>query len=115
MLSDDLRARVNAHADREWPHVEDGDPDVNAARAVRRLTFRQGVEWAMAHTADEDLPISAERDRLRAGVEAALTYLDTEFERFRTDEDSDEPSTAWVPRDRLFDALCDVLEPGEPS
>lgn len=49
MLSDDLRARVNAHADREWPHVEGGDPDVNSARSVRRLTFRQGVEWAMGH------------------------------------------------------------------
>ena len=56
MLTDELRARVNAHADREWPHEEGGNLDVNSARAVRRLTFRQGVEWAMAHTADEDLP-----------------------------------------------------------
>lgn len=55
MMSDDLRARVNAHADREWPHVQDGDPDVNVARAARRLTFRQGVEWAMSHTVQEDV------------------------------------------------------------
>ncbi|WP_336633609.1 MULTISPECIES: hypothetical protein [unclassified Microbacterium] len=29
---------------------------MNTARAARRLTFRQGVEWAMSHTTDEDLP-----------------------------------------------------------
>lgn len=61
MLSDELRARVNAHADREWPHVDAGDPDVNSARAARRLTFRQGVEWAMSHTSDADLPESVQR------------------------------------------------------
>lgn len=55
MLSDDLRARVAAYADREWPHDETLGADVCAARAVRRLTFRQGVEWAMSHTVEEDV------------------------------------------------------------
>ncbi len=74
MLSDDLRKRVNAYADREWPHDETLGHDVCSARAVRRLTFRQGVEWAMSHTTDEDLPLSAEVARLRSVLRALADH-----------------------------------------
>lgn len=56
MLSDELLARVKAEAERRWPHLTGVGANTNEARAVRRLTFRQGVEWAMSHTTDEDLP-----------------------------------------------------------
>lgn len=41
-----------AEASRRWPHTPD-DPDVASARSVRRLTFRQGVRWALAHREEE--------------------------------------------------------------
>lgn len=47
MLSDELRTAVSEEADRRWPHVEGGDADLNSARAARRLSFRQGVEWSV--------------------------------------------------------------------
>jgi len=63
-------------------------------------------------TATDLMREAADRiDRLHVGVEEATAYLDSQFERFRTDEDEDEPGTAWVPRDNLFDKLCDLLEP----
>ena len=34
-------------ADRRWPHTP-GDPDAASARSARRLSFRQGAEWARA-------------------------------------------------------------------
>lgn len=46
MLNDEQRARVKAEADRRWPHT--GDADVDTIRAMRRLTFYQGAEWASA-------------------------------------------------------------------
>lgn len=63
-------------------------------------------------TATDLMREAADRiERLHAGVDAATDYLDSKFERIRTDEDPDEPAALWVPRDPLFDALCDVLEP----
>lgn len=46
MLNDEQRSPVKAEADRRWPHT--GDADVDTIRAVRRLTFYQGAEWASA-------------------------------------------------------------------
>lgn len=62
-------------------------------------------------TATELMREAADRiDRLHVGVEKAATYLDSQFERIRTDEDDDEPAALWVPRDPLFDTLCDLLD-----
>lgn len=47
MLSDRDRAHTLREADRRWPHDYDAAEAANTARAVRRLTFRQGVEWAL--------------------------------------------------------------------
>lgn len=35
-------------ASRRWPHTPH-DPAAASARSVRRLTFRQGARWALAH------------------------------------------------------------------
>lgn len=40
-------AHAAEEADRRWPHTP-GDPDTASARSARRLSFRQGVEWARA-------------------------------------------------------------------
>ena len=47
MLEDQDRARTMRESARRWPHDNDASEATNSARAVRRLTFRQGVEWAI--------------------------------------------------------------------
>ncbi len=54
-------------------------------------------------------------EALHAGVDDATAYLDSKFERIRTDEEEGERVALWVPRDPLFDTLCELLEPGDPS
>ncbi|UAJ79972.1 hypothetical protein IT072_02520 [Leifsonia sp. ZF2019] len=47
MLDDATLRRVDEEAEQRWPHLKGGDPYTNTSRAVRRLTFRQGVEYAI--------------------------------------------------------------------
>lgn len=47
MLEDQDRARTMRESARRWPHDFNASEATNSARAVRRLTFRQGVEWAL--------------------------------------------------------------------
>lgn len=47
MLSDRDRAHTLREAERRWPHDHNAAEYTNTARAVRRMTFRQGVEWAL--------------------------------------------------------------------
>lgn len=83
----------------------------NDERLVKLL--REG--WRGETATDLMREAAARIETLHTGVDAATAYLDSRFERIRTDEDPDEPAALWVPRDPLFDTLCDLLEPGDPS
>lgn len=47
MLEDIDRAHTMRESARRWPYDEDASEATNSARAVRRLAFRRGVEWAL--------------------------------------------------------------------
>jgi len=51
MLEGRDRAHTMREANRRWPHEHESGEVTSTARAVRRLTFRQGVEWALEEIA----------------------------------------------------------------